>query len=90
MADGTRVVTANLPEKMVSQMDTIAKQMDRSKSWIIRQAVAEWLAEEQRRHELTLEGLKDVDEGRVLSQKEVEAHFAARKRARTADADSTE
>jgi hypothetical protein len=45
--------------------------------------VAEWLAEEQRRHELTLEALKSVDEGRTFTQEEVEKHFAARRKARS-------
>jgi predicted transcriptional regulator len=52
-------------------MDEIADRIDRSKSWIVRQAVTEWLAEEQRRYELTLEGLKDIDEGRVISHEDV-------------------
>jgi predicted transcriptional regulator len=79
MADGVRVVTAKLPDDLVSQMDEIAGRIDRSKSWIVRVAVAEWLAEEQRRYELTLEALKDVDEGRTFTQEEVEKHFAARR-----------
>jgi predicted transcriptional regulator len=53
-----------------------------SKSWIIRRAIAEWLAEEQRRHELTLEALKDVDEGRTFTQEEIEARYAERRLAR--------
>lgn len=83
MADEGRVVTAKLPGDLVSQMDEIAGRIDRSKSWIVRQAVAEWLAEEQRRHELTLEALKSVDEGRTLTQEEVEKHFAARRKERS-------
>lgn len=88
MADEGRVVTAKLPDDLVSQMDEIADRIDRSKSWIVRQALTEWLAEEQRRYELTLEALKSVDEGRTLTQEEVEKHFADRRktRARTARA----
>jgi predicted transcriptional regulator len=71
MADDGRVVTAKLPDDLVSRMDEIADRIDRSKSWIVRQAVTEWLAEEQRRYELTLEGLKDIDEGRVISHEDV-------------------
>lgn len=82
MADDGRVVTANLPKELVSRMDEVARRIDRSKSWIVRQAVAEWLAEEQRRHELTLEALKDVDEGRTFTQEEIEDRIAARRRAR--------
>ena len=83
MTDDGRVVTAKLPEDLVSQMDEVADRIDRSKSWIVRQAVAEWLAEEQRRYELTLEALRSVDEGRTYSQEEVEKHFAARRKARS-------
>ena len=83
MADEGRVVTAKLPDEIVSRMDEIALRIDRSKSWIVREAVAEWLAEEQRRYELTLAALKSVDEGRTHSQEEIEKHFAARRKART-------
>lgn len=82
MADEGRVVTANLPSTLVSRMDEIALRIDRSKSWIVRQAVAEWLAEEQRRHELTLEALASVDEGRTIPHEEVLARVEQRKRER--------
>lgn len=88
MADEGRVVTAKLPEDLVSEMDEVAGRMDRSKSWIVRQAVAEWLAEERRRYELTLEAMKSVDEGRSFSQEEIERHFAARRKARSRSAHS--
>ena len=81
MDDG-RVVTAKLPEEIVLQMGEVAGRIDRTKSWIIRQAVSEWLAEEQRRYELTLEALKSVDEGRTFTQEEIEKHFAERQKAR--------
>ena len=83
MREEGRVVTAKLPDDIVTRMDEIAIRIDRSKSWIVRQAVTEWLAEEQRRYELTLEALKSVDEGRALTQEEVEKHFAARRKARS-------
>ena len=82
MAKDGRVVTANLPNDLVARMDEIADRIDRSKSWIVRQAVSEWLAEEQRRHELTLEALKSVDEGRTIPHEEVVARMEQRKRER--------
>jgi predicted transcriptional regulator len=81
MTDG-RVVTANLPKEMVARMDKRASQMERSKSWIIKQAVAEWLAEEDRRDELTWEAIKSVEEGRTFTQEEVEQMLERRKRER--------
>ena len=68
MADHGRVVTAKLPEDLVNRMDEVAERIERNKSWIVREALSQWLAEEQRRHDLTVEALKDVDEGRVLSR----------------------
>jgi predicted transcriptional regulator len=83
MADDGRVVTAKLPDDLVSRMDEIAVRMDRSKSWIVREAVTEWLAEEQRRYELTLEAMKSVDEGRSFTQEEIDKHYASRRKARS-------
>lgn len=82
MADDGRVVTAKLPDDLVLRMDEVADRIDRSKSWIVRQAVVEWLAQEQRRYELTLEALEDVDEGRTIPHEEVLAMVEQRKRER--------
>ena len=82
MTKGGRVVTANLPLDLVSRMDEIAARIDRSKSWIVHQAVSEWLAEEQRRYELTLEALKSVDEGRTIPHEEIIAMMQQRRRDR--------
>ena len=82
MADDGRVVTAKLPDDLVVWMDEVADRIDRTKSWIVRQAVAEWLAEEQRRFELTLEALRDVDQGRTIPHEEVLAMVEQRKRER--------
>jgi len=67
MTDVGRVVTAKLTDGLVLRMDEVAGRIDRSKSWIVREAVSQWLAEEQRRYELTMEALKDVDEGGMTS-----------------------
>jgi predicted transcriptional regulator len=82
MTDDGRVVTAKLPDDLVFRMDEIANRIDRSKSWIVRQALTEWLAEEERRYELTLEALKDVERGRTIPHEEVLAMVEQRKRER--------
>lgn len=46
MAQDGRVVTAKLPGHVFAQLDEVARRRDRSKSWLIRQAVAGWLAQE--------------------------------------------
>lgn len=86
MSKEGRVVTANLPNELVSRLDEISARIDRSKSWIVREAVVEWLAEEQRRFEFTLEAITSIDEGRSFTQEEVEKHVASRRKARSRSA----
>ena len=77
-----RVVTAKLPDALVEHMDAVADRIGRSRSWVVRQAVAEWLTEEQRRYELTLEALQSVDAGRTIPHDEVLTMVEQRKRER--------
>jgi hypothetical protein len=44
MTKVTRVVTANLPNGLALRLDEVAADLDRSRSWIIRQALADWFA----------------------------------------------
>ena len=83
MTDTGRVVTVKLPEDLTSRLDEIARRIDRSKSWIVRQALSEWLAEEQRRYQLTLEALSQVDEGKTFTQDEVEQFISRRREERS-------
>lgn len=56
-------MTAKLPGDLVSQLDEIVGRIDRSKSWIVRQALGQWLAEEQRRYELAVEAFNAATKG---------------------------
>lgn len=71
MTDDGRTITAKVPEALAARLDEIARRIDRSRSWIVRQALADWLDEEQRRYELTLQALDDVDAGRVIPHETV-------------------
>jgi len=82
MTDNERVITSKLSRDLAARLNETAARIGRSKSWIVRSALNEWLAEEYRRHELTMEALKSVDEGRTFSQEEVEAWAEQRKRER--------
>ena len=82
MAINGRVVTANLPSDVILRLDQVSKSIDRSKSWIEHQALKEWLSEEERRHQLTIEALKEIDEGRVIPHEEVQKWVEQRKHER--------
>jgi predicted transcriptional regulator len=51
MTEAPRVITAKLPGDLISQLDDVCERIDRSKSWVVRRALAEWLVDEQLRHE---------------------------------------
>jgi predicted transcriptional regulator len=73
----TRVVTAHLPTDLAERLDDLAERLDRPKGWIVKEAIASYVAREQKRHRLTMEALADVDAGRMLEHAEVEAWAAA-------------
>jgi predicted transcriptional regulator len=68
----TKVVTAHVPLELAAKVDVIAKRRDRSRGWILKQALSLWVEQEEQRHRLTLEALADVDAGKTLDQEEVE------------------
>lgn len=67
----TRVLTAHIPEELAEKVDGYAKSMDRSRAWIVKQALAGWIYKEEERHRLTMEGLADIDAGRVVDDERV-------------------
>ena len=69
----TRVLTAHIPIDLAEQVDQIAERIDRPRGWIVKQALSAWVSLEEKRHQLTLEGLADVEAGRVIDHAEVEA-----------------
>jgi predicted transcriptional regulator len=68
----TKVVTAHLPLELADKVDAIAARRDRSRGWIMKQALNAWVNQEEQRYRLTLEALADVDAGRTVDQTEVE------------------
>ena len=68
----TKVVTAHLPLALAEKVDEVAKRIERSRGWIVKQALADWIDQEEERRKLTLEALADVDAGRVISHAEME------------------
>jgi len=63
----TRVFTAHIPVDLAEKIDRIAERQDRSRGWIVRQALADWALNEEQRHLLTLEALDDVVRGDIVA-----------------------
>lgn len=73
----TKVLTAHVPRALAEKVDHLALKLERSRGWIVKQALTAWVAQEEERHRLTLDALKDVEAGRVVSQAQVEAWAAS-------------
>jgi predicted transcriptional regulator len=69
----TRVLTAHIPLPLAEKVDRLAERLDRSRGWIIKQALTAWIDREEEHSRLTREALEDVDAGRVVDQLEVQA-----------------
>lgn len=69
----TRVVTAHIPAPLAEKIDQMAARLERSRGWIMKQALAAWIATEEERSRLTREALADVDRGQVIGHQAVQA-----------------
>ena len=64
----TRVLTAHVPILLAEKVDQMAARLERSRGWIMKQALSAWVEQEEERYRLTLEALADVDSGLVIDQ----------------------
>jgi len=69
----TKVITAHVPLPLADKVDSLAHRLERSKAWIVKQALAAWVDQEEERHLLTLEAMIDVDKGNVIDHQSVQA-----------------
>ncbi len=69
----TKVITAHVPLPLADKVDELAERLERSRGWIVKQALSAWVEQEEERRQLTLEALADVDAGRVIDHQAVQA-----------------
>jgi predicted transcriptional regulator len=69
----TKVLTADLPAELATKVDELAAELDRPMDSIVTEALSAWVQREEKRHHLILEGLADVDAGRLIDDSEIEA-----------------
>lgn len=68
----TKVLTAHVPLSLAEKVDQLAARLERSRGWIVKQALSAWINQEEERERLTLEALADVDNGRVIDHQAVQ------------------
>jgi predicted transcriptional regulator len=69
----TKVFTAHVPLPLAEKVDQLAARLERSRGWIVKQALAAWIDQADERSRLTREALDDVDTGRVIAHQSVQA-----------------
>ncbi len=69
----TKVLTAHVPLELAEKVEATALRLERSRGWVVKQALAAWVDQEEERHRMTLEALEDVDAGRVIDHHAVQA-----------------
>ncbi|HEY7645518.1 MAG TPA: ribbon-helix-helix domain-containing protein [Hyphomicrobiales bacterium] len=69
----TKVLTAHIPRPLAEKVDEIAARLERSRGWIVKQALMAWVEQEEERSRLTREALADVDAGQVIDHQAIQA-----------------
>jgi len=73
MTAETKVLTAHVPIGLAEKVEAMASRLERSRGWVMKQALAAWVDQEEERHRMTLEALLDVDSGRVIDHQAIQA-----------------
>jgi predicted transcriptional regulator len=69
----TTTITVRIPVEVREKLDRLAKITDRSRSYLVADALAEFADDELEVLEGILEGIDDADAGRVMTSAEVQA-----------------
>ena len=69
----TKVLTAHVPLPLPEKVDQMAARLERSRGWIMKQALSAWIEQEEERSRLTREALADADAGSVIDHQAVQA-----------------
>ena len=77
MSKDTKVLTAHVPLVLAEKIDLLAARMERSRGWVMKQALEAWVEEEEERTRLTQEALLEVDAGHVIDHGAVQEWAAS-------------
>ena len=67
------MMTAHVPLHLAEKVEAMASRLERSRGWVLKQALAAVVDQEEERHRMTLEALTDVDTGRVIDHQAIQA-----------------
>ena len=61
------------PLPLAEKVDLLAARLERSRGWIVKQALTAWIEQDEERRRLTLEAMAEVDAGQVIDHQAVQA-----------------
>ena len=67
----TTVVTARIDEELAAGLDRLAGKLDRSKAWVVSQAIKRFVEEESEFLAFLQEGIDDLENGRWISHEDL-------------------
>jgi predicted transcriptional regulator len=73
MTGETKILAAHVPLALAEKVEAMASRLERSRGWVMKQALAAWVDQEEERHRMTLEAMADVDAGRVIDHRSIVA-----------------
>ncbi|WP_294257050.1 ribbon-helix-helix protein, CopG family [uncultured Sphingomonas sp.] len=76
----TAVITGRVPEAISDQLDRLAERMDRSRSWVVSQAIEAFVAAETQLLDSLDEAERQIDGGEFRTQAQMEEWVAELRR----------
>jgi len=68
-----KVLTAHISLPLAKKVEQMAARLERSRGWIVKQALTAWIHQEEERERLTHEALAEVDAGDVIDHQALQA-----------------
>jgi predicted transcriptional regulator len=69
----TKVVTAHLPEELAAKLDGFAEKNERSRGWVMKEALQSYIEWEEEKDRLTVEALERAERVGFIPHEEVVA-----------------
>ncbi|SFJ82784.1 Predicted transcriptional regulator [Sphingomonas sp. NFR04] len=76
----TAVITGRVPEAISDQLDRLAERMDRSRSWVVSQAIEAFVVAETQLLDSLDEAERQIDRGEFRTQAQMEEWVAELRR----------
>lgn len=67
----SKVLTAHVPIDLAEKIDYLAERLDRSRGWVVKQALAAWVSHEEEKTRLTEAAMAEVDQNALIAHEDM-------------------